>query len=179
MAIDQADQLDLAQCAFIKGLQREPQQPQLLRLRAGLEEARQAVLLADAPDVVQQLSCSLPVVIENEGWEETAEEVDDMFVPDAEVWRRPTSGTANPRGGNDPYISEEGHNILDVRFYESYSLAGEPASYAAIAKELEGIPGVVTHGLMLGCAGTAIIAVPDGQPNMVELKPPAQYGRAS
>jgi hypothetical protein len=41
--------------------------------------------------------------------------------------RRPTSGTANPRGGKDPYISPDGHNICDIRFYEGLKLFGEDA----------------------------------------------------
>ena len=28
----------------------------------------------------------LPVVIQDEGWEETAERIDDMFLGDAEIW---------------------------------------------------------------------------------------------
>lgn len=39
--------------------------------------------------------------------------------------RRPSSGVANPRGGDFPYVSEEGHNILEVRFYEGLKLYGE------------------------------------------------------
>lgn len=41
--------------------------------------------------------------------------------------RRPTSGTANPRGGKDPYVSPDGHNICDARFYEGLKLFGEDA----------------------------------------------------
>jgi hypothetical protein len=32
---------------------------------------------------------------------------------------------ANPRGGENPYLSPEGHNIVDVRFYEGMKLFGE------------------------------------------------------
>jgi hypothetical protein len=39
--------------------------------------------------------------------------------------RRPTSGSANPRGGQAPYISPDGHNICDIRFYEGLKLFGE------------------------------------------------------
>ena len=43
--------------------------------------------------VVPRLGGSLPVVIEAEGWEDAAEELDSMFLGDAEVWcgaRTPT-----------------------------------------------------------------------------------------
>ena len=33
--------------------------------------------------------------------------------------RRSLSPSANPRGGEQPYISLEGHNIIDVRFGKS------------------------------------------------------------
>jgi hypothetical protein len=38
------------------------------------------------------------------------------------------SGTANPRGGKEPYISVEGHTICDIRFYEGLKLFGEDAA---------------------------------------------------
>lgn len=36
--------------------------------------------------VVPRLRGVLPVVVEGEFWEDTAEELDDIFVGDAEVW---------------------------------------------------------------------------------------------
>lgn len=35
---------------------------------------------------------------------------------DVEVWRRSLDETASPRGGSNPYVSPDGHNILDIRF---------------------------------------------------------------
>ena len=32
--------------------------------------------------------------------------------------RRPSSGTANPRGGSDPYLSSNNEHILDIKFGE-------------------------------------------------------------
>lgn len=55
--------------------------------------------------------------------------------------RRPASGTANPRGGNNPYLSPEGHNILDIRFYEQLKLVGEDAPVSVCLCEL-----VLYHG---------------------------------
>jgi ribose 5-phosphate isomerase A len=54
--------------------------------------------------------------------------------------RRPSSGTANPRGGKDPYISPDGHNICDIRFYEGLKLFGEdaPVSIGPPAPSTEG-----------------------------------------
>ena len=70
--------------------------------------------------VVSRLTGDLPVVIEAENWEETAEEIDDLVLGIGEVWRRPSAagGVAekSPSGGDFPYVSPEGHNILDVKF---------------------------------------------------------------
>lgn len=123
LLVEQVDQYDQASSshAALKGIRAEPQQPELPRLREALAAADKVVLLAEGADVVSRLGGSLPVFIEaTEGpeWEETAEALDDIFLGDAEIWRRPTSGTANPRGGKDPYISPDGHNICDIRFYE-------------------------------------------------------------
>lgn len=46
--------------------------------------------------------------------------------------RRPTTGNANPRGGKDPYVSPDGHNICDVRFYEQLKLFGEDAPVSLV-----------------------------------------------
>jgi len=49
-------------------------------------------------------------------WIDTAEEIDDLFLGDAEVWRRPSFGTAGPLGGDHPLVTKEGHHVLDVIF---------------------------------------------------------------
>lgn len=51
-----------------------------------------------------------------------------MYILHMHCRRRPMSGTANPRGGKDPYISPEGHTICDIRFYEGLKLFGEDAA---------------------------------------------------
>lgn len=81
----------------MKGCQAEPQQPQLPRARALATKAEAYVVIADASNIVPRLNCSLPIAIESDGWEDTAEELDDMFLGDGEIWRRPAEGTANPR----------------------------------------------------------------------------------
>lgn len=41
-------------------------------------------------------------------------------------------------------------------------LVSEEAPYADIAAEIEGVPGVVTHGLLLGAARVAVVARREG-----------------
>lgn len=120
-------------------------------------------MLAESPaDVVPRLGGALPVVIDADDWEDTAEEIDDIFLGDAEVWRRSTEPSAGPRGGSRPYVSPEGENILDIRFDDGLKLFGEGAPYARIAAEIEAVPGVLSHGLCVGVATAAVVASPDG-----------------
>lgn len=48
-------------------------------------------------------------------------------------------------------------------------LYGEDAEYEKIADEIDDVPGVVGHGLMLGLATAAIVASDKG-PQVIELK---------
>jgi ribose 5-phosphate isomerase A len=54
------------------------------------------------------------------------------------------------RGAGNPYVTDEGHHILDCTF-------GEIADPAALAEKLRAIPGVVEHGLFIGLAEMALI----------------------
>jgi ribose 5-phosphate isomerase A len=82
------------------------------------------------------------------------------------------SGTSsNPRGGDNPYVSPEGHTIVDIRFYEGLKLYGEDAEYGTIAKEIEGVEGLVAHGLLLGLASAVVVAKPGAEaPEVVQLE---------
>jgi ribose 5-phosphate isomerase A len=54
------------------------------------------------------------------------------------------------RGAGNPYVTDEGHHILDCKF-------GEIADPPALAEKLRGIPGVVEHGLFIGMAELALV----------------------
>lgn len=55
----------------------------------------QVVALADGPErAVKRLRGALPVLVAADIWEDTGEELDDTFLPDAEIWRRTSSGGA-------------------------------------------------------------------------------------
>jgi ribose 5-phosphate isomerase A len=58
--------------------------------------------------------------------------------------------TISLRGGTNPFVTDEGHHILDCTF-------GEIADPAAMADQLKSIPGVVEHGLFIGMAEMALI----------------------
>jgi len=62
------------------------------------------------------------------------------------------------------YITDEDHHILDCHF-------GQIADPAALARELDSMPGVVEHGLFIGLASVALIA---HGTEVLELSRPAQ-----
>ena len=51
---------------------------------------------------------------------------------------------------SNPYVTDEGHHILDCCF-------GEIADPAALAQKIRAFPGVVEHGLFIGMAEMALI----------------------
>ncbi len=52
----------------------------------------------------------------------------------------------------NPYVTDEGHHILDCNF-------GEIADPPALAQKLRAIPGVVEHGLFIGMAEMALVGI--------------------
>ena len=60
----------------------------------------------------------------------------------------------------NPYVTDEGHHILDCTF-------GEIPDPAALAQKLRAIPGVVEHGLFIGMAEMALIGEEN---NVVQLR---------
>ncbi|KAK9822915.1 hypothetical protein WJX74_004327 [Apatococcus lobatus] len=166
--LTEADELDTSEhpMSFVTGRIQAPQQPQLLKTRMLIDHSEKVVaILAREQKARGRLGNALPIVIEGgENWEEAAEELDSMFLGDAEVWRRPSSssGISNPRGEPFPYTSPEGHAILDVRFYGSFKLDGKQVPYEELLTAIEGVPGVVTHGLFHKAASAAVLAAPDG-----------------
>ncbi|PNW80367.1 hypothetical protein CHLRE_07g314600v5 [Chlamydomonas reinhardtii] len=175
VALAEADMVDVAARAALLGCAADaPQQPDVPRLLRVLKKAgsgARLVLLTSADRVVKRLGGSLPVWIGAEGWEEWAEELDDVFLGDAELWRRSASGQPeNPRGGDMPYVSPDGNTIVDVRFYEGLKLFGEDDEYGKIADEISAISGVVGHGLVVGRAAAVVMARPgQQQPDVVEF----------
>ncbi|KAJ4976895.1 hypothetical protein NE237_002001 [Protea cynaroides] len=99
---------------------------------------------------------SVPVLVHTYNWMQTAEEIDDLFLGDAEVWRRSASGLAGPLGGDFPLTTRDGHNVLDLIFTSPI------LNLAEVAESLNKIDGVVDHGIVSGIPCTAIIASENG-----------------
>ena len=132
------------------GLGRDPQ-PDLLGARLVANAAERCVLLAEAAVAGPRgLGDVIPVLMGAEDWEEVAEERDDQFLGDAQLWRRPTAGAADPLGGDDPFVSAEGHAIVDVVWEEGFCEDGVEVDAATMELLLDETPGLVTHGLFAG-----------------------------
>lgn len=59
------------------------------------------------------------------------------------------------RGGGDPFVTDEGHHILDCTF-------GEILDPPGLSAKLKSIPGVVEHGLFIAMAEMALIGKDGG-----------------
>jgi len=172
------DQLDDQKFAAVHGVESEPAQPQLLQIQRLAAKSTQFVALVDGPDkVVPRLEGNLPVLVQGDMWEDAAEELDDIFVGDAEVWRRSNQFTKTPRA-EDPYEDSDGNNILDIKFRvpmvdpqvnETMKLDMKECPYEDLLSAVEGVDGVVAHGLLLDVS--AAIVVSDDGPVEYEPEP--------
>ena len=160
--------------AAVVGRSQRPVQPDLPLLKRVLDKAVSIVLLGDGSDsdsdsaasVItdpEPLGGAVPVAMRcasREEWEEAAEELDDQFLGDAEVWRRGAEPDANPRGGKNPFVSADGgHTIVDLRFAdptnggaryeEGFVFMGKRATPWEIEAEIKENPAVMASGLVL------------------------------
>ncbi|XP_024376806.1 probable ribose-5-phosphate isomerase 4, chloroplastic [Physcomitrium patens] len=87
------------------------------------------------------------------------------------VMLRPSFGEAGPSGGDNPLITPEGHFVLDVVFTTPITAGNLPMSCRTIrlcnspsevAENLETIPGVMGHGLVIDVASAVAAAGPAG-----------------
>lgn len=119
----------------------------LLREKIVISAARRFVVVAETPKQVERLGerFRLPVEVVRFAWRDTRRRLAGLL-PDAEL-RLDDAGA--------PYLTDEGHYILDC------ALSGTPAP-RELATALEGVPGVVEHGLFLGMAERALLGRPEG-----------------
>jgi ribose 5-phosphate isomerase A len=149
LALDGADEVDPS-LGLIKG-----GGGALLREKIVISAARRFVVVAEAAKKVDRLGQGfrLPVEVVRFGWADTRRRLSSLL-PDAEL--RGTEG-----GGSDPYVTDEGHYILDCRIPEG-------TSAGALADALAHVPGVVDHGLFLDMADLALLGHPDGTVERLE-----------
>lgn len=141
LTVDGADEIDQQSFVLIKG-----GGGSLLREKLVAVASEQEIVIADDSKLVTVLGerRPLPVEVVQFGWRRTAEAVERLGCRAA---RREVDGR--------PFVSDEGHYILDCQFPR----IDEPEW---LAREIKALVGVVEHGLFIGLAHRLIVASRDG-----------------
>lgn len=118
----------------------------LLREKIVISAARRFVVVAEAPKRVERLgeTFRLPVEVVRFAWKDTRRRL-SALLPDTEL----------RMAGDQPYVTDEGHYILDAVIPPS----ADPGDLAA---SLRSVVGVVEHGLFLDMAELALLGRDDG-----------------
>ncbi|XP_027183595.1 probable ribose-5-phosphate isomerase 4, chloroplastic isoform X2 [Coffea eugenioides] len=157
VAFSDADVIEEVTLSAIIGRRKMMGEESIIQEKTILGAAEKLVFIVTEKQYRSDLDGSIPVLIQSFNWMETAEEIDDLFLGDAEVWRRPSVGYAGPLGGDFPMVTKEGHNVLDLIFTSPI------ISLADVANCLEQVDGVVEHGIICRIPCTAVIASENGQ----------------
>lgn len=141
VAIDGADEVD-PHLGLIKG-----GGGALLREKLVVAAARHFIVVAETDKKVSRLGETRPVPVEvvRFGWRSTRERLLDGVVPGAEL----------RLAGDSPYVTDEGHVILDCTVPARVSVE-------ELAAALKSETGVVEHGFFLGMADEVLLGTPDG-----------------
>jgi ribose 5-phosphate isomerase A len=120
----------------------------LLREKIVIAAAERFVVVAESAKKVDRLGQGfrLPVEVVRFAWKDTRRRLSTVL-PGAEL--------RLDGGGSEPYLTDEGHYILDAPIPEG----SDPAT---LASALKAIPGVVEHGLFLDMADVALLGQEDG-----------------
>lgn len=124
----------------------------LLREKIVAAAAKRFVVVAETSKKVDRLGegFRLPVEIVRFGWRDTRRRLGDLL-PDSEL----------RVVGDEPYMTDQLHYILDCRIPESTDLH-------ELARALQVVPGVVEHGLFLGIAERVLLGTPVGDVEVIE-----------
>ena len=136
VTIDGADEFDPA-LNLIKG-----GGGAMLREKIVASATKKLVIVTDSTKQVQLLG-KFPVPVEVIGFAEAlvAKKIAELGA----------SVTQRKDAAGKPYVTDEGHHILDCRF-------GQIPDPAAMARKLSDTPGIVEHGLFVGMASVVLMA---------------------
>jgi ribose 5-phosphate isomerase A len=148
LALDGADEIDPS-LGLLKG-----GGGALLREKIVVASADRFVVVAEERKSVGRLGQTfrLPVEVVRFGWPETRRRVLELL-PSADL--RGSDGDA-------PYVTDEGHLLLDCDLPDTGDLPD-------LAARIKGTVGVVEHGLFLGMADEALLGRPDGSVDVRSL----------
>jgi ribose 5-phosphate isomerase A len=149
LALDGADEVD-DWLGLIKG-----GGGALLREKIVISAARRFVVVAEASKRVERLGehFRLPVEVVRFGWKDIRRRL-SALLPESEL----------RVVGDQPFVTDEGHYILDAPIPSSL----DPAGLADLAMGLRAVPGVVEHGLFLDMAELALLGHEDGSVDRLE-----------
>jgi len=116
-----------------------------LREKVVAASAARFVVVADDSKLVARLGERSPLPVE----------IVTFAYPLCERLLAEAGWTAELRGGDAPFVTDEGNHIADCRRHDWSDLGG-------LSAQLEAMPGVVAHGLFLGMAAAAYVATPGG-----------------
>jgi ribose 5-phosphate isomerase A len=148
LALDGADELD-RELRLIKG-----GGGALLREKIVVSAARRFVVVAETRKLVERLGAAFPLPVEvvRFGWRDTRRRLEPLL-PGSEL---------RARDDGEPYVTDEGHYILDAPIPLE-------ADIDLLARSLATVPGVVESGLFLGLAQRALLGRPDGGVDVLEV----------
>lgn len=135
LTIDGADEVEVGTLHLVKGLGGA-----LLREKLVACATDRLVIVADESKVVQRVKGPVPVEVVPFAWESTAARL------------RAIGAVPTLREG---FVTDGGHYILDCRW-------AEMETAAELAGRLDGVVGVVEHGLFTGMAAEAIVGGREG-----------------
>ncbi|XP_038689694.1 probable ribose-5-phosphate isomerase 4, chloroplastic isoform X2 [Tripterygium wilfordii] len=141
-AFDDADIIEEGTLHAVIGRRRFLGEEFIIQEKSILNAAEKLVFMIKSDQYGGCLDGSIPVLVHHLNWRETAEKIDDLFLGDAEVWRRSSIGQAGPLGGDFPFVTREGYNVLDILFTSPIE------SLAQVAESLNKVDGVVDHGII-------------------------------
>jgi ribose 5-phosphate isomerase A len=128
----------------------------LLREKIVATSSRQVIIIADETKRVRTLgACPLPIEILPFGARATAYKIERLF-----AYLKLTGTMQVRRKDNKPYLTDNGNLIMDCTL-------GKISDPEKLQSHLDGIPGVVDHGLFLGLAHLGFIGTAKG---VVKLK---------
>jgi ribose 5-phosphate isomerase A len=141
LTIDGADEVEISTLNVIKG-----RGGALLREKIVASASARLVIVADESKLVDRLGRgALPIEVVSFEWQATARRIESLGGSPA-LRLRPDGGA---------FVTEGGHYILDCTF-------GPIPSAGSLDRELNGIAGVVEHGLFLGLANQVGVGTAGG-----------------
>jgi ribose 5-phosphate isomerase A len=142
LALDGADEVELGTLNLIKG-----GGGNLLREKLVAIASARFVIVVDDRKLVKTLGSRWPLAVEVVpfGWQSTAQRLRDLgAVPNLRL-----------QSNGQTFVTDGGHYILDCTF-------GPIQSASALATKLDGVVGVVEHGLFIGMTSEVVVGGADG-----------------